>query len=103
MAFIIFYCPLFTFPKNKILESESEESGICRANCNSDIEKNVTFENLQEMFPHIVKDEIMQVLEIADSHEDAVDALMETDNSKTTEKKFGCYFEKCFPQLQIQS
>ena len=45
----------------------NRDGGSSRANCNSDIEKNVAFENLQEMFPHIVKDEIMQVLEIADS------------------------------------
>ena len=39
-----------------------------RANFNSDIEKNVAFENLQEIFPHIVvEDEIMQVLEITDT------------------------------------
>lgn len=41
----------------------------------------------------------MQVLEITDSHEDPVDALMEIDGSKTTGKKFDA---KCFPQLQIQ-
>ena len=45
------------------------------------------------------QDEIMQVLEITDSHEDPVDALMEIDGSKTTGKKFDA---KCFPQLQIQ-
>ena len=47
--------------------ANNRDGGSSRANCNSDIEKNVAFENLQEMFPHIVKDEIMQVLEIADS------------------------------------
>ena len=31
------------------------------------------------MFPHIVKDEMMQVLQITDFHEDAVDAFMKTD------------------------
>ena len=77
--------------------------GSSRANCNSGIEKNVAFENLQEMFPHLVKDEIIQVLEITGSPEDAVDILMEIDSSKTAGKKMECYFEKCFPQLQIQS
>ena len=48
------------------------------------------------MFPHIVKDEMMQVLQITDFHEDAVDAFMKTDSSKTTGKKLR-YFEICFP------
>lgn len=45
------------------------------------------------------EDEIMQVLEITDSHEDPVDALMEIDGSKTTGKKLDA---KCFPLLKIQ-
>ena len=62
-------------------------SPIVMWHCNLDIEKNVALESLQETFPHIVKDEIMQVLQITDFHVDAVDSPMETDSIKTTGKK----------------
>ena len=70
--------------------------GSSRANCNSGIEKNVAFENLQEMFPHLVKDEIIQVLEITGSPEDAVDILMEIDSSKTAGKKWNVTLKSVF-------
>ena len=64
--------------------------------CGLDIEKNVALESLQETFPHIVKDEIMQVLQITDFHVDAVDSPMETDSIKTTGKKLDVTLKRVF-------
>lgn len=52
--------------------SMTSQSAICsgdssRTNCNSDLEQNVSLENLEEMFPHIAKHEIMEVLQITGS------------------------------------
>ena len=64
--------------------------------CNLDIEKNVALESLQETLPHIVKDEIMQILQITDFHVDAVDSPMETDSIKTTGKKLDVTLKRVF-------